>query len=58
MPILVQSVNPIVSVISKEGSGGLVQAKPFFVVTRPWSVDSGHGGSGDVMKIPPIEKKM
>ena len=25
---------------------------------RPWSVDSGHGGSGDVMKIPPIEKKI
>ncbi len=24
----------------------------------PWSVDSGHGGSADVMKIPPIEKKM
>ncbi len=27
-------------------------------VLRSWSVDSGHGGSGDVIKIPPIEKKM
>ncbi len=25
---------------------------------RPWSVDSGHGGSADVMKISPIEKKI
>ncbi len=28
-----------------------------YFYVRPWSVDSVHGGSGDVMKIPPIEKK-
>ena len=26
-------------------------------IVRPWSVDSGHVGAADVMKIPPIEKK-
>ena len=29
----------------------------FYFNTRPWSVDSGHGGSADVMKISLIEKK-
>ncbi len=27
-------------------------------IVRPWSVDSGHGGSADLMKIPPIKKKL